>query len=174
MYYNMNMYMKNRLIFVIFSFGISLCFMLNVFAVYIKNADTPLKTDSANGVVSKFFTVLNFSNDIVSSMVKSKTAAENKINNKNTQTKKNGVFDAALTGVSINPSGYNNFKTKICGHILTLKDSLLAQNLINYPLKIPFWRVIVFILLFRMLFNVLPRSISIRKNINCRKACALP
>jgi hypothetical protein len=55
MYYNMNMYMKNRLIFVIFSFGISLCLMLNVFAVYIKNADTPLKTDSANGVSIKIF-----------------------------------------------------------------------------------------------------------------------
>lgn len=174
MYYNINMnLLHNKFIFIFFSLSISLCFMLNIFAVYIKNTDMSLKTNVPDTVVSKFFTVVNFSNDIVSSMLKQKTAGENKINNKNTQTQKNNILDIAVTNISINFSNYKNIKTKLYQQISVLKNSLSAQCLIDYPLKIPFWRIIVFILLFKMLFNVLPRSISISKNINYRQACTL-
>lgn len=165
--------MRNKFISALFYFGVSLCFMLNIYGMYVKNADMPLKAGAATDVISKFFTVVNFSNDIVSSMVKNKTGCGNKINNKNTQSKKNNILDAALTNVSINSSAYKNIKAKIYCSLLTLKNSTVMQNFINYPLKIPFWRIIVFILLFRMLFNVLPRSISIRKNIIYRQACTL-
>jgi len=174
MYYNISMYiMRNKFIPSLFYLGVFLCFILNIFCMYVKNTDISLKAGAATDVVSKFFKVVNFSNDIVSSMAKSKAASENKINNKNTQTKKNNILDAALTNVSINSSAYKNIKATIYGQFLTLKDSAVMWHLINYPLKIPFWRIIVFILLFRMLFNILPRSISIRKNIIYRQACTL-
>ncbi|MDD5102129.1 MAG: hypothetical protein PHH62_03995 [Endomicrobiaceae bacterium] len=144
--------------------------MLNIFAMYVKNADISLKANVPNTVVSKFFKVLNFSNDIVSSMGKQKTTTQNK---KNTQTKKDNVWDISFTSISINYANYENIKNELKQQISILTNLFSAQYLIDYPLKIPFWRIIVFILLFRMLFNVLPRSISIRKNINYRQACTL-
>lgn len=171
MYYNINMnLLRNKFIFIFFSISISLCFMLNIFAMYVKNADISLKANVPNTVVSKFFKVLNFSNDIVSSMGKQKTTTQNK---KNTQTKKDNVWDISFTSISINYANYENIKNELKQQISILTNLFSAQYLIDYPLKIPFWRIIVFILLFRMLFNVLPRSISIRKNINYRQACTL-
>ena len=43
---------------------------------------------------------------------------------------------------------------------------------INYPLKIPFWQLIFLLLILKILFNVLPRSISINYNKkNIERAC---
>ena len=43
-------------------------------------------------------------------------------------------------------------------------NSDLLNKIIEYPLKIPFWLSIFLLLLIKILFNVLPRSISINYN----------
>ncbi len=55
---------------------------------------------------------------------------------------------------------------------LNFKSNAVIND-VDYPLKIPFWEFIFFILLFRMIFNVLPRSVSVKNLTNGLKACAL-
>ncbi len=81
---NKNM-LKKQYLFIILSLGISLCFLFNASAMCLKSYTT-VNSDGTGNLSAGFFSVVNYSNDIVSSMIKSGKAAGAKINHNKTQS----------------------------------------------------------------------------------------
>ena len=123
------------------------------------------------GIVAKFFSVKNFSTDIVEKMFVQKMQ-KNKHNNKTNKKEQNknqnmlvSLLNSEIT--SVFNFEFNNFISTI---ILYTYD--YSKQILDYPLKIPFWRCIFLLLILKILFNVLPRSISINYNKkNIERAC---
>lgn len=117
------------------------------------------------GIVAQFFSVKNFSTDIVGKMFLQKIQKhkkDNKANKKEQNNNQNNLL--LLSGVQIISSinfEFNNFAQTLS--IISLYTYNL-KTILNYPLKIPFWRIIFLLLILKILFNVLPRSISINYN----------
>ncbi|MDD5021918.1 MAG: hypothetical protein PHR82_07330 [Endomicrobiaceae bacterium] len=139
----------------------------------LKNCDISFNNGGVGNFTAEFFAVSNVSNDIVSSMMRNSDVAGSRINNNSMQD--DNVFDIAFIpiGQTTFKSAYKNIKNELKKNEYLQLKSLAGLGDVDYPLKIPFWQFIVFILLFRMLFNVLPRSVSVTGIINRRYACAL-
>ncbi len=123
------------------------------------------------GIVAQFFSAKNFSMDIVKKMFAQKmqnNKQNNETNEKEQDNNQNNVVLLPNIGImSLFNIGYNNL---VGTNVLYTYDC--SKTILNYPLKIPCWRLIFLLLLLKLLFNVLPRSISINYNKrNIEKAC---
>jgi len=165
---NMNV-LKKQYLFIILSLGISLCFLFNASAMSLKSYTT-VNSAGTGSLSAGFFSAVNFSNNIVSSMIKDSGVAGNKIKN---VVQSESVFDVVFIPIGQTfKSAYKNIKNELKkNEYLQLKS--LSVGDVDYPLKIPFWEFIFFILLFRMIFNVLPRSVSVTGMLNREQACTL-
>ncbi len=173
MYYNIAMeIIKRRYIIRIFSLSISICFVFNVLAMCLLNYDLSFNSKSFGDFKTDFFAVTNSSNDIISSMIAQNGVAGNSINTAQTNDKDflNVVFIAAGQNFK---SFYKNINSQFKKYKNSYLKNLIVSDSVDYPLKIPFWEFIFFILLFKMLFNVLPRSVSVKGMLNREPACAL-
>jgi len=172
MYYNMRMnknMLKKQYLFIILSLGISLCFLFNASAMCLKCCTT-VNSDGKGSLTAGFFSAVNYANDIVSSMMKSGDAAGNKINHNKINCC--DVLDIVFIPVQTLKNTYKLIKNEFNKNELNFKSNAVVND-VDYPIKIPFWEFIFFILLFRMIFNVLPRSVSVKNLTNGLKACAL-
>lgn len=158
------MYMKKRLILKKYIFlCVFICAIsvfLNAFMCTFKNIDISLYNIQSDSFVSKFFIVVNIPTDIISSMMSNHQNSNKKHNENTTET---SFYDISVISIY---SFLNDYKT-VNKHIIEINDGIISNVyknvLVNSPLKIPLWRCIVFVLLFRLLFNILPRSVSIKK-----------
>lgn len=123
------------------------------------------------GIVAQFFSAKNFSMDIVEKMFAQKmqnNKQDNKTNKKEENNNQNNVVLLSNTAItSLFNFEFSNFVSTIA--VYTCECS---KTILDYPLKIPFWRLIFLLLILKVLFNVLPRSISINYNKkNIERAC---
>lgn len=161
--------LKKQYLFVILSLGISLCFLFNAFAMSLKSYTT-VNSDGSGSLTAGFFSAINLSNDIVSSMMKDSGVAGSKIKN---VVQGESVFDVVFIPIGQTfKSAYKNIKNEVKKNDLNFKLYSVVNG-VDYPLKIPFWEFIFFILLFKMIFNVLPRSVSVTVMLNRELACTL-
>lgn len=168
---NMNM-LRKQYLFIILSLGISFCFLFNAFAVCLENCDMSFNNGGVGNFAAEFFAVTNMSNDIVSSMIKDSGVAGSKIKN---VVQYDNVFDVVFIpiGQTSLKSAYKNIKNELKKNEYLQLKSLSNTGDVDYPIKIPFWEFIFFVLLFRMIFNVLPRSVSVTGMLNRELACTL-
>ncbi len=127
-----------------------------------------------SSIVEHFFTMKSFSDDIVANMLAQKMNGNKQQNSKKDTNKKDFnkisefLVPAIISKTILNPGlSFNNVNS----NALFITNYLSKE--IEYPLKIPFWLMSVFLLLLtKILFNVLPRSISVNYNIqNIERAC---
>ncbi len=123
------------------------------------------------GIVAQFFSAKNFSMDIVEKMFAQKmqnNKQDNKTNKKEENNNQNNVVLLSNTAItSLFNFEFSNFTSTI-----TVYTYECSKTILDYPLKIPFWRLIFLLLILKILFNVLPRSISINYNKkNIERAC---
>lgn len=169
------MYMKKKLILNNYIFlCVFICVInifFNAFMCTFKNIEISLDNIQSDSFVSKFFMVVNMPTDIIASMMSYNHQNSNKKHNENTT--KISFDDISMISIC---SFFNDYKT-VNKHIIEINDGIISNLykniLVNSPLKIPLWRCIVFVLLFRLLFNILPRSVSVKKDIIYKKACTL-
>lgn len=162
---NKKLVLKNYLFFCVFICAISVFF--NAFICTFKNIDISLDNIQSDPFVSKFFTVVNIPADIISSMMSDNSQNSNKKHNGNTT--KISFDDISIITIC---SFLNDCKT-VNKYIIEITDKIISnvyQNvLVSSSLKIHLWRCIVFVLLFRLLFNILPRSVSVKKMLYTKK-----
>ncbi len=164
----MKVSLKNKAL----SLFIVLFLMLNFMSLTITNIKNTDVIKSS--IIEHFFAVKTFSDDIVANMLSQKmNGNKQQKNNKNSDKKDfNKITEFLVPAIvykTILNSGFNF--NNINSDILFLTNYLSKE--IEYPLKIPFWLLSVFLLLLtKILFNVLPRSISVNYNIqNIERAC---
>ena len=123
------------------------------------------------GIVSKFFFAKDFSMNVVEKMFTNKmqkNKQDNKTSKKEQDTNQNNVFLLPYTQVT----SFLNFEFNNFVNAISLYTYDCSKSVLDYPLKIPFWRLIFLILILKLLFSVLPRSISINYNKkNIERAC---
>ena len=165
----MKVSLKSRVLSLFVMFFLMFNFM-SLTITNIKNSDV-----IKSGMLEHFFSVKNFSYDIIDNMLSKKLNANKQQNNKKNTDKKdfNRIISEFLIPSIISETVLNsnlNFNG-ISSDILFITNYLSKE--IEYPLKIPFWLLSVFLLLLtKILFNVLPRSISVNYNIqNIERAC---
>ncbi|MBR3628074.1 MAG: hypothetical protein IKN42_04415 [Elusimicrobia bacterium] len=124
-------------------------------------------------ITEQFFSGRNFSSDIVEKLFLQKIQGNKQHKKTNESKKKNNkencflLTDKIVTILSSTNIISNIFLSTNIAYTQTCLDKE-----INYPLKIPFWQLIFLLLILKILFNVLPRSISINYNKkNIERAC---
>ena len=158
--------LKNKALSLFVVFFLVLNFM-SLTITNIKNTDV-----IKSSIVEHFFAVKTFSDDIVANMLSQKmNGNKQQKNNKNSDKKDfnkiteflvpSMVYKTTLTSTF----NFNNVNIEFIANYLSKE--------IEYPLKIPFWLLSVFLLLLtKILFNVLPRSISVNYNkMYIERAC---
>ena len=158
--------LKNKALSLFVVFFLVLNFM-SLTITNIKNTDV-----IKSSIVEHFFAVKTFSDDIVANKKKKKmNGNKQQKNNKNSDKKDfnkiteflvpSMVYKTTLTSTF----NFNNVNIEFIANYLSKE--------IEYPLKIPFWLLSVFLLLLtKILFNVLPRSISVNYNkMYIERAC---
>lgn len=150
------------------SFFVMSLFLFNVFSLSLncEKKDILIKTS----FVEQFFSALNSPSDIVSKMLQEKQNPSG--TNKKNNTDKDKTFGANdyMLPVVIS-TVFTGLFFGGCLYKVFINNDLL-NKVIEYPLKIPFWLSVFLLLLIKILFNVLPRSISINYNKNCiERAC---
>ena len=152
--------MKGYLSLRFISVFIIVLFVFNIFSLTFDYKKENTLTKIA--LVEHFFSTVNFPTDIISKMVKSKTAPQNMPETDNKIKLKIKEYVLSLNILSFTEkvsSVYNKLLSFCIG-----SNNIFAEN-IEYPLKIPFWRSIILLLLMRLLFNILPRSVSIKYSV---------
>lgn len=162
----MKVSLKNKAL----SLFIVLFLMFNFMSLTITNINNTDVVKSS--IFEHFFAVKTFSDDIVANMLSQKMN-NNKQQKSNKDTDKkdfNKITEFLVPSIvyktTLNSSfNFNNVD------ILFIVNYL--SKVIEYPLKIPFWLLSVFLLLLtKILFNVLPRSISVDYNrMYIERAC---
>ena len=162
----MKVSLKNKAL----SLFIVLFLMFNFMSLTITNINNTDVVKSS--IFEHFFAVKTFSDDIVANMLSQKMN-NNKQQKRNKDTDKkdfNKITEFLVPSIvyktTLNSSfNFNNVD------ILFIVNYL--SKVIEYPLKIPFWLLSVFLLLLtKILFNVLPRSISVDYNrMYIERAC---
>lgn len=121
------------------------------------------------GVVEQFFSGRNFSGDIIANMLLQKT--QNKTDKKTDKKNDTKIFEYILPNVYLITST-NLSKLSVVNTVVPISSYLSFEFEIEYPLKIPFREFIFLLLILKLLFSVLPRSISINYNKkNIEAAC---
>ena len=142
------------------SFFVMSLFLFNIFSLSLncEKKDILIKTS----FVEQFFSVLNSPSDIVSKMLQEKQNPSDTNKKNNTDKDKTfGVNDYILPVII--STVFTGLFFGSCLYKIFINNDLL-NKVIEYPLKIPFWLSIFLLLLIKILFNVLPRSISINYN----------
>lgn len=141
-------------------------FILNFFSLSFSNKEKKLVKF---GVFEQFFSVTKVSNDIIEKMFSNKMQ-----NNKSSKKEKNSnstKLNEYLVPILLSITHSNSSIFLNANNISFFVLDILCFD-IYYPLKIPFLSFIFLLLLTKILFNVLPRSISINYNkLNIEKAC---
>ena len=109
--------------------------------------------------------------DILSSMMQTdKSAQQDKENKKQKDT---NFFYEYLLPVEINLPAVSSISNLLISNInVFMSENFVAE--VEYPIKIPFLQCIFLILLLRLLFVVLPRSISVNyNNTNIEKGACI-
>lgn len=127
-----------------------------------------------SSIVEHFFAVKTFSDDIVAKMLSQKMNG-NKQQNSNKDTDKkdfNKITEFLVPAVVYKTTLNSNFNFNNINNDILFMTNYLSKE-IEYPLKIPFWLLSVFLLLLtKILVNVLPRSISVDYNkMYIERAC---
>ena len=163
--YHMKVFFKTISLFIVFFLMFNICSLI---LTNIKHNGISCLT-----VTEHFFSDKSFSYDIIESLFLQKMQG-NKQHKKNDESKqKDNKFDGFLLSNKIVPviTNVNTFSYML-SDIKNVCVSVCLNNEINYPLKIPFWKIIFLLLILKVLFNVLPRSISVNYNIkNIEMAC---
>ena len=151
----MKVSLKNKAL----SLFVVLFLMLNFMSLTVTNIKNTGVFKSS--IVEHFFAVKTFSDDIVAKMLSQKMNGDKQQNSKKNSDKKefNKITEFLVPSMvyktTLNSSfNFNNVDITFIANYLS--------KVIEYPLKIPFWLLSVFLLLLtKILFNALPRSISV-------------
>lgn len=127
-----------------------------------------------SSIFEHFFAVKTFSDDIIANMLSQKMNGNKKQNNKKDTDKKdfNKISEFLMPSIISEIMSNSNLNFNSLNSDILLITNYLSKE-IEYPLKIPFWLLSVFLLLLtKILFNVLPRSISVDYNkMYIERAC---
>lgn len=143
------------------SFIVMFMFLFNIFSLSLnyEKRNVLIKTT----FTEQFFSALNLPFNLMSTLVQEKqnNSAQDK---KNNSKKDNKAFDLrdCILPVVISLMFRCLFGYSYISRVVINNDIL--NKIIEYPLKIPFWLSVFLLLLIKILFNVLPRSISINYN----------
>lgn len=154
----------------ILSLFILFFFMFNVTSLILTN----IRYGDVVGlnITENFFAVKTFSDNIVAKMLSNKmqNSKQHKTENKKEQDKSE-VYEFLLPSIVL-PSVSNFGLSFNMNAFVGVCVQKYLNTEVEYPLKIPFWFSIFLLLLTKILFNVLPRSISVSYNIqNIERAC---
>ena len=161
----MKVFLKLKLISIIVTFFL----LFNFISLTLVNVkDTKIMSF---GIVAQFFSAKNFSMNVVEKMFAQKMQKNKHDNNTNKKEEDNNQNNVVLLSNTAITALFNFEYTNFVNTI-TLYTYDCSKKLLDYPLKIPFWRLIFLLLILKILFNVLPRSISINYNKkNIERAC---
>ena len=115
------------------------------------------------GIVAQFFSAKNFSMNVIEKMFAQKMQ-KNKQNNKTNKKEENNNKSNDFLIPNTEITSLVNFEFTNFVSTVALYTYDCSKTILDYPLKIPFWRLIFLLLILKILFNVLPRSISINYN----------
>ena len=135
----------------------------------IKNSDIV-----KSSIIEHFFAVKTFSDDIVANMLSQKMNGNKQENSKKNSDKKdfNKITEFLVPSIVYKTTLNSSFNFNNINNGILFITNYFSKE-IEYPLKIPFWLLSVFLLLLtKILFNVLPRSISVDYNkMYIERAC---
>jgi hypothetical protein len=135
----------------------------------IKNADVV-----KSSMVEHFFAVKTFSDDVVANMLSQKMNGNKQQRSKENTDKKdfNKITEFLVPSTVYKTTLNSSFNFNNINNGILFITNYFSKE-IEYPLKIPFWLLSVFLLLLtKILFNVLPRSISVDYNkMYIERAC---
>ena len=142
------------------SFIVMFMFLFNIFSLSLnyEKRNVLIKTT----FTEQFFSALNLPSDIVSKILQEKQNPYDTNRKNNTDKDKTFVVNDYMLPVVIS-TVFTGLFFGSCLYKVFISNDLL-NKVIEYPLKIPFWLSIFLLLLIKILFNVLPRSISINYN----------
>ena len=164
----MKVSLKNKAL----SLFVVLFLMFNFMSLTITNISNTDVVKSS--IFEHFFAVKTFSDDIIANMLSQKMNGNKKQNNKKDTDKKdfNKISEFLMPSIISEIMSNSNLNFNSLNSDILLITNYLSKE-IEYPLKIPFWLLSVFLLLLtKILFNVLPRSISVDYNkMNIERAC---
>ncbi|MBR4632308.1 MAG: hypothetical protein IKO48_03185 [Elusimicrobia bacterium] len=125
-------------------------------------------------MVEHFFAVKTFSDDIVANMLSQKMNGNKQQRSKKNTDKKdfNKITEFLVPSTVYKTTLNSSFNFNNINNGILFITNYFSKE-IEYPLKIPFWLLSVFLLLLtKILFNVLPRSISVDYNkMYIERAC---
>lgn len=128
-------------------------------------------------VLENFFSTLNLPANALAKMLSSKNNSNTDSGNKKDSQKDNKFINDnfALPSFSNSFMSVKNIILFAGADIIAGLNNIAISMNIEYPLKIPLWRLIFFLLLLKLLQTVLPRSSSVDYNnyYKYREACAL-
>ena len=156
----MKVSLKNKAL----SFFVVLFLMFNFMSLTITNIKNTDVIKSS--IIEHFFAVKTFSDDIVANMLSQKMNGNKQQNSKKDTDKKdfNKITEFLVPAIVYKTTLDSSFNFNSANSGTPYITNYLSKE-IEYPLKIPFWLLSVFLLLItKILFNVLPRSISIDYN----------
>lgn len=147
--------------------------MFNIFSLILNN----IKNGEFIGlnVTEQFFSVKNFSDNIIKQMLSNKmfTNKQHKKDSKNSKKEQNNnkFYEFLLPSITLPVLSSSYFSFNMYAFVSFHVINYLSTE-IEYPLKIPFLLCIFLMLILKMLFNILPRSISINYNkMYIERAC---
>lgn len=127
-----------------------------------------------SSMVEHFFAVKTFSDDIVANMLSQKMNGNKQQRSKKNTDKKdfNKITEFLVPSTVYKTTLNSSFNFNNINNGILFITNYFSKE-IEYPLKIPFWLLSVFLLLLtKILFNVLPRSISVDYNkMYIERAC---
>ena len=145
--------------------------MFNIISLILTNIK--YNNISCLSITEQFFSVRSFSSDIIEKLFLQKMQG-NKTHKKNDKSKQKNNEENffLLTDKIVTTLSTINTISDIYPNLNNICIKICLDKEINYPLKIPFWQLIFLLLILKMLFCVLPRSISINYiNKNIEGAC---
>lgn len=150
-----------------FSLLLLLFFIFNIFSLsFVSGKISSGKSSSIEQIFSAVQNPINILSNKLDSETKNKTT-QSKEENTN---KKISSDEYILSNNLLNLSKDKNIC--VSGQLIYSSIYNFVKEGIYYPLKIPFLRCIFLLLILKLLFNVLPRSISVNYNIrNIEGAC---
>ena len=164
----MKVSLKNKAL----SLFIMLFLMFNFASLIITNIKNTDVVKSS--MVEHFFAVKTFSDDIVANMLSQKMNGNKQQRSKENTDKKdfNKITEFLVPSTVYKTTLNSSFNFNNINNGILFITNYFSKE-IEYPLKIPFWLLSVFLLLLtKILFNVLPRSISVDYNkMYIERAC---
>jgi len=148
------------------SLSLILFFLANILSVYFISKGN--FNDIKNSSIEQIFSTIQQPINMLLQNIDNKTK-NNTNNKKEKNSKKDNLEEYMLSPNIINISENSSISfTKTITHLYL---SVFINTDIEYPLKIPFYSFIFILLILKLLFSILPRSISIYNIKNIEEAC---